>query len=347
MTSKPLGWLWGLTATVLNLAEGAAVPPPDELPAPPPAFLGGLQKGTPIFGIQLGESETGVLIQFVHPHSPAEINGLKAQDIILELNGEESFQGKLAEQIRSRPYGEVVILKVKRGDKMLRGCVTIRGNGMMLTEERTHPNAAPVFGLVTGSLSWPIQPSLVTGKPTLLIGWRGPEGEAQGLAWFKHLSPLASSSLAVVKWNGKLREQDAPYDEDKLGLFLPTQAWCCLLDGSGVVKGFLIYSEREFMDNLGQQVFGQGHWLQQLDRDWLARQGLEMEQAAGGLRVVKAADIVRDGLQMDDVILRVEGTQVKSIVEMIYELKAYVPGASLTIEVLRGGRPTRVKLLTK
>lgn len=71
-------------------------------------------------GVYLADSETEVRIAEVIPGSPAEKSGLKAGDVILELNGEgrltiEAFVAR----VQSHEAGDRVRLKVRRGETEL------------------------------------------------------------------------------------------------------------------------------------------------------------------------------------------------------------------------------------
>ncbi len=71
-------------------------------------------------GILLKEGEDGPAIERVLPKSPAEKAGLKPNDVITHVNGKPvSDRSELIALIKKHRIGEVVKLKVKRGDKQL------------------------------------------------------------------------------------------------------------------------------------------------------------------------------------------------------------------------------------
>ncbi len=345
----------------------------------PPIQVGGLEKGVPFIGVALHEGEGGVQIPNVYPKTPAELSGLKGQDVILLVDGEETASiAALIEQIRSHRYGEVAVLSVKRGEKALRGLVPVRGHDISFEEERAHAYASPTFGLVKGSLTVPELPSMpaqwmgsalslkgLKGRLVLMVCWSEPDQEAQAFEWLEGLAPLASSSLTVVGWNGagtwsvngkkwaeakSQRFSVASESFERWGqeMFVPFKtAWCYMLDEKGLVRGFLPYSHREFLVDLGHDMFHQAAWAQALERSWLSRMELALEDAQEGIRVIQTSASHGNELKVGDLLMKMEGIAVKSSAEVIAELKAYTPGTALTVEVLRDGRPARAKLTIK
>lgn len=320
--------------------------------------VSGLQKAVPYIGVQLSQVEQGVQIPTVHPKTPADLAGLKNGDIINAINGEvvDTLDSIIA-LIRSHRYGEVAVVSLLREGKPLNGVVLVRAHDVTYDEERAHPNAAPLFGAVKGSLtvpSWPVDPK---GKPCLIIGWDHEEGENQALEWLEGLVQLAEKKqVAVVGWNGlnkwtdKGRERtkkltpsvqfsNTSWETWKKEQFMASgSVWCLVTDGQGRIKGYLTYPYREWLGEMGKIWFHMENWAGQIQRSWFAKYGLTMEDKAEGVGIKEVAPPSSAVFQPGDVIIKIEGVRTKTTLELTRELKSYTSGNTVTAEVIRGGQ---------
>ena len=85
-----------------------------------------VDKGPGFVGITFGDAnESGVLVTEVRPGGPADLAGMKADDIIRKFDGERiSFENFPRRIIRYRP-GTIVPVEILRGNKTLAMKVTI------------------------------------------------------------------------------------------------------------------------------------------------------------------------------------------------------------------------------
>ncbi len=107
-------------------------------------------------GVYLADSETEVRIAEVIPGSPAEKSGLRAGDVILELNGEggltiEAFVAR----VQRHAAGDRVRLKVRRGETELEIQVRLAPRAEVLgqapqAEPRQQGNAEQIGDAVPG-----------------------------------------------------------------------------------------------------------------------------------------------------------------------------------------------------
>ena len=79
----------------------------------------------------MGEDlSTGILIEAVSAGTSAADAGLRSGDIMLTWDGEElSSMRTLVDKLRDHKPGDVVKMKIKRGDQELELAVTLKASG--------------------------------------------------------------------------------------------------------------------------------------------------------------------------------------------------------------------------
>jgi S1-C subfamily serine protease len=75
--------------------------------------------GAPFLGIGLGEADNGVVVTDVAPDSPAAAAGLKVDDLITAINGDDVTADSIREAIANLSVGDEITLSVERGDETL------------------------------------------------------------------------------------------------------------------------------------------------------------------------------------------------------------------------------------
>jgi membrane-associated protease RseP (regulator of RpoE activity) len=128
-----------------------------------PAAPGGAAAGTPngYLGAELddvGENGHGVRVKSVKPGTPAEVSGLKANDLIVDIDGKKITNLNDYDAVAIRPAGAKMVFKVDRGGRQQSLAVTLgtRGN----TAAATVPDNA--------------QPEPPAGAPSLTAPGGGP-----------------------------------------------------------------------------------------------------------------------------------------------------------------------------
>ncbi len=87
----------------------------------------------------------GALVKEVMPGAPGEAAGLKADDLIIRMNGAPVDRSTFIDRIEKTPEGEQLQLAVKRGDAVIDVAVTPMTLGRL-----NEVNTAPYFNPVTG-----------------------------------------------------------------------------------------------------------------------------------------------------------------------------------------------------
>jgi S1-C subfamily serine protease len=76
--------------------------------------------------MSLRSGESGVLVGSVDPLSPAEIAGLLAGDVILEVDGRAASSApEVSSLLRAAPRGRAFLLTLQRGDRRTRVVLVI------------------------------------------------------------------------------------------------------------------------------------------------------------------------------------------------------------------------------
>ncbi|MEB2287192.1 MAG: PDZ domain-containing protein [Anaerolineae bacterium] len=279
-------------------------------------------------GVSVADSDDGVIVRMVVPGSPAEEVGLRRGDVIQAVD-ETAIEtaAQLVEVIGSYAPGDEVTLTVAwRGEA--REVVVALGEQPSVTD--LVPETGPALRGALNLLGLDLE---VTDEG-LLVQAIAPD------------SPLADAGFAegdvITAINGE------PIDTDLPGMMMRLFRF----DGDPLVFTVQRGGEEIEISIDPATVFGGAQGImpmmpatrpsqlgvsfQTIDADLAAEQGLPVTEGALILEVYEDTPAAQAGLQVDDIIVAVEGDVVDARRTLPERLYAYDEGDVVTLTVLRG-----------
>jgi S1-C subfamily serine protease len=299
-------------------------------------------------GVTLEAADGGVSIVSVSDGSPAAEAGLQAGDLITAVNGETvNTPAQLTAAIRSQEPGAAVTLSITRDGEAQEVEVTL---GSMLGR------MSAMLGdiIVYDGLNWRII-SLSADSALAAAGLQAGDavtavdGESYAPAaladYLSGLDEGATVTLTVERDGETLEVTVNAADLDRLSGFGLERRFR-FEDGFRGPRGERI-PRFEFRGPRGQFSIVPGGvrlgvQYQDLNEEIAAEHDLEVAEGALITAVLPDSPAAEAGLQVDDVVVAVEGDAVDARRTLRERLLAYDPGETITLEILRAGEPLSI-----
>jgi S1-C subfamily serine protease len=315
----------GDTVTLTVLRDGESLDVEAELAARPTQpdvevqLLPGADR--PYLGVSLTEEETSIVISTVDENSPAAEAGLQANDVLLSINGETIENVRSAvEAIRALQPDDSVTLEVQRGEETLSFDVTLGSfaeSGRLMI-----PNGAEMLDIVVYN----------------------PEAEAWQVFGLADENPLSEAGLqqgdVITQIDGSV------YNPESLSQYLESledDAQLTLtVERGGELQEITVPASA--LGSLTLLNFGfegvipgrDGFRMMPLGG---AQLGVAFEMVDGGARITEVAansPAEKAGLQVDDIVIAVNGDVVDEERTLRDRMFAYEPGDVVTLDIIRG-----------
>lgn len=292
-------------------------------------------------GVTLEQADNGVVIREVAPGSPAADAGLKANDVLVSINGTAvTTREEAVNAIQALNAGDKATLEIKRGDESLTIEATLGS--------RFEVNAQAMPGMMNLGITynadtqqWEIS-ALSTDSPLYAAGLR--EGDKITAFDGKTLDPAALADYLkdmsadqtvklTVDRGGETTEITATadalksLDEFQFGM------------GQFFGQNGMPFDMPFMMGGMGQL----GVQFMMLDEKTATDKNIALTDGALITAVDAGSAAETAGLKVDDVITAVDGDKVDAEHTLRDRLVAYEPGDTIKLDVLRQGEKMTIE----
>jgi S1-C subfamily serine protease len=275
-------------------------------------------RGGGFLGVQIDDADNGVTVVAVEPESAAAEIGLQEGDVIVSFNGEDVDDPRdLSRAVRQLPPGETITLTVERGDETLtlEGELGQRGRGMRVIP----PMLGDDLRFDAETNAWDV---VAVGEGSLLAD--------AGIQAGDRITAVNGESLDNLRGllQGEMITLTIERDGDTFDVEVPPAAVLPLLQGRFDLRPSM---ERPDM-------------FRDRNRAFL---GVGFEIVDGGAQiteVVPGSPADEAGLQVDDIVLAVDGDDVDAERTLSDRLFAYEIGDTVTLDVARGDEIIQIEV---
>jgi len=291
------------------------------------------QQATPYLGIGLQAADNGVEVKEIVPNSPADTAGLEVGDIITQIDNKDVTADSIQSILQDYAVGDSVTLNIVRGDETLELNATLGTRSDQSEIQQFQIIGRPLLGVQLentddGVVIREVRPDSAAEKAGLQVGdvlikiGDTEITEAQDAVEAVHSLDSGDSVEIQVTRDGETLTVTATLEE------LPLE-----FNFEGIPFDF-------------SQITGQGRLgVEFVTLNAQVAEERNVEQTEGALVTNVSTDSAAEkaGLQVDDIIVAVNGKLVNEEHTLRDRLVAYEAGDTVTLEVQRGSETLQLE----